>query len=441
MTQTVSAAVATRDRSDQLVNWIRRQQADIAMAAASHVKPSAIIRVTQGALRRDDKLLAAAIANPQSLLYALLDCARLGHEPDTDDYYLVPFGQEVTGIEGYKGIIERMFRAGGVTSVVAQVVRKTDRYAPRGENTPPLHEYDDFASADERGPMRGAYAYAIFTSGHCSQVIRMGRAEIMEHKAASRGSGRSDSPWQQWEPAMWKKTVLRGLEPYVPTSNEFRTAPAPGRHADPYVITDQKAADVLGVSLDAEIVDAEIVDDPPTSNGAAKQEAPKPAARTARRKTEAGQGTDKSGTAQRATGSLSGSESAKAHQPPAASPDLPPLPGEDDEIPTSGDAATSATDPANGGNSSATSTGDRHRKLVGIVRAHFKRLGYTDDDDTQRLEHTATLAGTSELGSTNDLDEDELKAVADTLARCKNVDALKTLLDAAEAEKAGDDDE
>jgi recombination protein RecT len=123
MTQTVSAAVATRDRSDQLVNWIRRQQADIAMAAASHVKPSAIIRVTQGALRRDDKLLAAAIANPQSLLYALLDCARLGHEPDTDDYYLVPFGQEVTGIEGYKGIIERMFRAGGVTSVVAQVVR------------------------------------------------------------------------------------------------------------------------------------------------------------------------------------------------------------------------------------------------------------------------------------------------------------------------------
>jgi recombination protein RecT len=135
--QTVSSAVATRDRSDQLVSWIRKQQDDIAMAAASHVKPSAIIRVTQGALRRDDKLLAAAIANPQSLLYALLDCARLGHEPDTDDYYLVPFGQEVTGIEGYKGIIERMYRAGRVSAVVAEVVRQGDVYRRTGAPTLP----------------------------------------------------------------------------------------------------------------------------------------------------------------------------------------------------------------------------------------------------------------------------------------------------------------
>lgn len=226
MTQTVSSAVATRDRSDQLVSWIRSQQADIAMAAASHIKPSAIVRVTQGALRRDPKLLAAAIANPQSLLYALLDCARLGHEPDTDDYYLVPFGNEVTGIEGYKGIIERMYRAGAVSSVVAQVVRKSDVYRSRGENTPPLHEYDDFASDEERGPMRGAYAYAVMLDGRYSQVIRMGRGEVMKHKAESKGSDRSDSPWQKWEPAMWKKCPLRALEPYVPTSTEYRTAAA-----------------------------------------------------------------------------------------------------------------------------------------------------------------------------------------------------------------------
>jgi recombination protein RecT len=260
--QTVSSAVARRDKADQLVTWLRRQQDDIAMAAASHVKPAAIVRVTQGALRRNEKLRDAAIANPQSLLYALLDCARLGHEPDTDDYYLVPFGTEVTGIEGYKGIIERMYRAGGVSSVVAQVVRKADRYVPRGENTPPLHEYDDFASPDERGPMKGAYAYAIFPDGHCSQVIRMGRAEIMEHKAVSRGSSRSDSPWQVWEPAMWKKTVLRALEPYVPTSTEYRTqnhaAPAA---AEPAVF--HRIEHDGGVSSAAEVFEAEIVEDPP----------------------------------------------------------------------------------------------------------------------------------------------------------------------------------
>jgi recombination protein RecT len=221
----ITQAVSARQKEDQLIGWLRQRQDDIAMAAATHIKPSAIIRVTQGALRRDPKLAAAAIANPFSLLNALLDCARLGHEPDTDDYYLVPFGDEVTGIEGYKGIIERMYRAGGVTSVVAQVVHLFDRYTPRGQNEPPWHEYDDFAPPRERGPMRGAYAYAILREGQCSQVIRMGHDEIMQHKAMSRGSGKPDSPWQKWESSMWKKTVLRALEPYVPTSTEYRGTP------------------------------------------------------------------------------------------------------------------------------------------------------------------------------------------------------------------------
>lgn len=368
--QTVSSAVAKRDKADQLVTWLRRQQDDIAMAAASHVKPSAVIRVTQGALRRDPKLAAAAIANPQSLLYALLDCARLGHEPDTDDYYLVPFGSEVTGIEGYKGIIERMYRAGGVSSVVAQVVRKSDRYTPRGENTPPLHEYDDFASPDERGPMRGAYAYALFPGGECSQVIRMGRAEIMEHKKASRGSDRADSPWQQWEPAMWKKTVLRALEPYVPTSTEYRMANnlAPAMTGATHTETNFTYLPPPPENVpDGEIVDAEIVDDP-----APAAETPKPRTRRAK----------------------------PATPPPAADPGEP--------------------------------GSDRHRQLVGIVRAHFKRLGYTDADDQQRLEHTARLARVAEITSTSDLDEGELAAVADALSKCKDIDQLKALLEDGE---------
>ncbi len=269
--QTVTGAVARRDEIDLVIGKVRNWQADIAMAAATHVKPSAVIRVTQGALRRNPKLLGAAIANPQSLLYALLDCARLGHEPDTDDYYLVPFGQEVTGIEGYKGIIERMFRAGGVSSVVAQVVRQRDRYASRGEDTPPAHEYDAFADPAGRGPLKGAYAYATFPGGRCSQVIQMGKAEIMRHKAKSRGSDKSDSPWQQWEESMWKKTVLRGLEPYVPTSTEYRILVSAQPVAPPAAAGDNQAVfhrivNGPGVPSDGaqDIHDADVVPEQPS---------------------------------------------------------------------------------------------------------------------------------------------------------------------------------
>jgi hypothetical protein len=184
------------------------------------------------------------------------------------------------------------------------------------------------------------------------------------------------------------------------------------------------------------------------------QESPKPAAGKARRKTAAAgddtrnqrhtprprDGADEHGTdpAPRAAG---------AAPSPGAQP-LPPLPGED-EVPTSGAAATSATDPANGGSSSATSTDlepgeaaeygtERHKKVVGIVWAHLQRLGYPDDskesdeEKAARLADVAKLAGVSEIGSTNDLDLGELSQVADTLARCKNRAALDALLKAGE---------
>jgi hypothetical protein len=212
----------------------------------------------------------------------------------------------------------------------------------------------------------------------------------------------------------------------------------------------RKFADVImGMPYSAEeLEDGDVPGDVPApaagQNGNGQQQ-PKPAARTARRKTAAA-GDDTQGqrpagtqasrsqdagdsTAQDATPRAAGAAPSRGAQP------LPPLPGEDEPDAPSDEVAEEEADPP------GRAGQDRHRKLVGIVRAHFRRLGYTDDDDTQRLEHTATLAGTSELGSTNDLDEDELKAVADTLARCKNVDALKTLLDAAEAEKAGGGDE
>jgi recombination protein RecT len=392
---TVTQAVATRDRSDQLVSWIRKQQDDIAMAAASHVKPSAIIRVTQGALRRDPKLLAAAIANPQSLLYALLDCARLGHEPDTDDYYLVPFGNEVTGIEGYKGIIERMYRAGAVSSVVAQVVRKSDVYRSRGENTPPLHEYDDFASDEDRGPLRGVYAYAVMLDGRYSQVIRMGRGEIMKHKAMSRGSDRDSSPWQVWEVPMWKKCPLRALEPYVPTSAEYRTAvlaglpdriPVPPAAGESYATGYSATAHAAGAP--DEFVEAEIVEDEP----APATERPKPARRPARRKTAAEDDTQA---------------------------DPGPAPAGDEDPP--GDPGTASPD-----------AGQPHPQLLGVIAQHFDRLGITERDE--RLEWTSKLARRA-VASSKELTGEEARAVAGQLWKCENLGDLTRLL--ADGEKPG----
>jgi hypothetical protein len=176
------------------------------------------------------------------------------------------------------------------------------------------------------------------------------------------------------------------------------------------------------------------------------QQPPKPAARTARRKTAAA-GDDTQGqrpagtqaprpqdagdsTARDATPGAAGAAPSRGAQP------LPPLPGEDDEPETAGEVAKEED--------AAPDQDERHRALVGIVWAHLTRLGYPadkDEDDEQRaarLADVATLAGVSEIGSTSDLDTGELSQVADTLSRCTNRARLKGLLDAAR--RAGDGD-
>ena len=407
--QPVTQAIVRREKEDKLVGWLRHQEDDLAMAAASHLKPSTIIRVAQGALRRDDKLMAAAIANPQSLLHCLLDAARLGHEPGTDQYWLIPFGDEVTGIEGYKGIIERMYRAGGVSSVHVQVVREHDFYRSMGDRTPPVHEYDDFADAADRGPLRGVYAYAIMTSGACSQVIRMGRAEIMRHKAMSRGSGRSDSPWKAWEEAMWKKTPLRALEPYVPTSSEWLIARAQAA-AQSRITAPGWAPPVTAAAAPLQLVASEVTGPADTPDASPAQP---PAASP-------------------------GADVAAPAPPPVpqgAGEALPPLPGEEEDP---APAAQATPPPAAGAAPGDAPGSERHRKLIGVVQGHFKRLGYTDDEREQRLAAAAVIAGVSGVASLNDMTPEELSAVADTLSRQRDRDKLTALLVAQEEARHGE---
>jgi hypothetical protein len=131
-------------------------------------------------------------------------------------------------------------------------------------------------------------------------------------------------------------------------------------------------------------------------DAASNGHAPAPAApRTARRRQAA---------APPPPGQRAGNEPAAGAAP---QPDQPPLPGEDEPAPPR-----------------------RGNGITGVIQAHFRRLGFTGDEREQRLIATGQIAG-RDITSTNDLTPDEHKAVADTLARCRDREALITLLAAA----------
>lgn len=225
MAETVSNAVATRDQESKMDSFLEQYQPRFAEVLPAHVKPETFMRLATGAFRKNDKLLDAARSDPASLVNALSEAARKGLEPGTEQFYLVPRRIKgratVQGLEGYQGIVERMYRAGYVASVVVQVVRENDKfnYDP-GVQEKPLHTVDWFG---DRGPLIGVYAYANMREGAVSQVVVMNKQQVMEVKAKSDGANSEYSPWQQWEEAMWLKTAARRLEKWIPTSAEIRS--------------------------------------------------------------------------------------------------------------------------------------------------------------------------------------------------------------------------
>ncbi|NJQ04239.1 recombinase RecT [Streptomyces lonarensis] len=216
----ISTAVAKRDSGPSAM--VQQYKGDLAQVMPQHVRPDVFVRVAIGALRRDKDLAEAATASPATLMSALMTAARLGLEPGSEQFYLVPRKRkgvpEVQGIVGYQGIVEMIYNAGAAQSVVVEVVRAADHFVWRpGAMERPEHTADWFG---DRGDLVGVYAYAVMQGGATSKVVVLNRQHIAAAKAKSDGVRSPYSPWNTNEEAMWLKTAARRLGKWVPTSAE-----------------------------------------------------------------------------------------------------------------------------------------------------------------------------------------------------------------------------
>ncbi|MFJ3839417.1 recombinase RecT [Streptomyces sp. NPDC090054] len=232
----IGNAIARQEQTP--ASLIEQYKPELATVAASHIKVDTFARLAVGVLRQNPRLMEAAQANPASLMSALMTAARLGLEPGTEKFYLRPIKRkgrpEVQGIVGYQGIVELIYNAGAAASVVVEVVRQNDlflwtpgaldeQHPPRwpGAMKQPFHQVDWFG---DRGPLVGAYAYAVMQGGAISKVVVLNSSHIARAKAKSDGADGEYSPWRTDEEAMWLKTGARRLGKWVPTSSEKRSA-------------------------------------------------------------------------------------------------------------------------------------------------------------------------------------------------------------------------
>jgi recombination protein RecT len=166
------------------------------------------------------------------------------------------------GIVGYQGYVELMYRAGAVSSVIAEVVYARDGFAYQpGRDEVPVHEID--WDADDRGALRLVYAYARMKDGATSKVIVLNKVAIARVKDKADGVDSEYSPWKTDEAAMWLKSAVRQLQKWVPTSAEYireqLRAVRDVAAEPPTVAATQDPPNVnteTGEVLDGEIVDA-----------------------------------------------------------------------------------------------------------------------------------------------------------------------------------------
>jgi recombination protein RecT len=218
----------------QWAQFLATYEQSFASIAPEHVSVDAFVALAAAYVRRDAKLQEAVTLNPGSLILALRECAALGHVPMKGMFSLVPYndknapgGKRVVGIEEYRGVVERMYRAGGIQSVHVEVVREADHCRfQRTRMVLPDHTYDEFADDIERGPLKAVYAWARMRDGGTSDVAWLPKGQVLKHRQSSRSGDAFWGPaWPDegpWTPDMWKKTALHVLERLVPTSSSYR---------------------------------------------------------------------------------------------------------------------------------------------------------------------------------------------------------------------------
>lgn len=284
----VSKAVEARNAApDTPGQLIKRYEQSFAEVLPSHIKPETWVRLAQGALKKGKRgaggkfeLEIAAGNNPGQFLATLLDAARMGLEPGTDEYYLTPRkidGKlQILGIPGYMGYVEQMYRAGAVASVVVEVVRANDSYQyRRGIDEIPIHEFPSFASEESRGKLVGVYAYARMKDGGYSRVVELGQDDIDRIKKSATAADSGRSPWTTNEPAMWLKSAVRQLRKWVPTSAEYRREQLRAL-AEAQRAKEQIAPEAPAFDLDVDPETGQIIDDEPRPEAEVTVEDPPP---------------------------------------------------------------------------------------------------------------------------------------------------------------------
>lgn len=214
----MTAAGATKERGANTVSaFFEANKNAIATVLPRHMTAERMMKIAMRCLRTTPKLMDCKL---DSLFGATITCAQLGLEPNTPQghIYLIPFGNEVNVVIGYKGLIDLARRSGQIVSISARVRHEHDEWDMSFGTEEGIRHVP---AEGDRGRAVGYYAVAKLKDGGV-QFEYMTKADVERVRQAS--PSRNSSPWKEHFDEMGRKTVIRRLAKYLPMSIELATA-------------------------------------------------------------------------------------------------------------------------------------------------------------------------------------------------------------------------
>jgi recombination protein RecT len=155
------------------------------------------------------------------VLLAAMQAAAVGLEPNTptQEAWLLPRKNKGTMEAqlsiGYRGYLKLARRSGEILDIWAEVVKEGDEFDyVLGLHRDLTHRP---APASQRGDNTHAYAVVRYRDGGLNFVV-LDRIDVEARRGRSDSYrfGKDYSPWTTSPDAMWRKSALRALVPYLP---------------------------------------------------------------------------------------------------------------------------------------------------------------------------------------------------------------------------------
>ena len=210
-------SVVPHQQKDGLEVAVLKMQDKFAAALPAHIPSERFVRVALSALADSTVRTVAQSPNGRrSILEATLKAASDGLLLDRREAALVAFGDVVQYMPMVAGIMKKARNSGEISSLICQVVYSNDDFEINyvTSNEPVTHR----PNLRERGEPYGVYAIARLKDGNWSQPEFMTRDEVERIRQRSRA--KNNGPWVTdfWE--MARKTVIRRLAKYLPSSTD-----------------------------------------------------------------------------------------------------------------------------------------------------------------------------------------------------------------------------